>query len=206
MKRGSRASRTEGKNKPPKQGDKRNGAAGSAPRPRGEQKSHRGATRRPKLTEFKEHAPDSCPGCGSGSLSVTGTEKRNVTGAVRTVRGTTTRHTINTCRCDSCGMEGIRPETGLPRSGSYDPGITSEVAENHACRMPCRMIADRITREGIPLSSGTAHNIMRGLGASLKAPTAAIAAAIRAARILHADETSIYLNSRNVWCGYCTIR
>ena len=200
MQKGPRASRTEGgKGKPPKPGDKRNGAAGNASKPRGGQKGHKGATRKPKPTEFEEHTPDSCPGCGSGSLSITETEERDNTRAVRTVRVTTTRHTINTCRCDSCGLEGIEPETGLPRSGSYDPGITAEVAENYACRMPFRMIADRMTREGIPLSSGTAHNIMRRLGTSLKAPTAAIVAAIRAARILHADETSIHLNGRNVW-------
>ncbi len=41
------------------------------------------------------------------------------------------------------------------------------------------------------LSTGTAHNIMHRLGIS--------AAMIRKARILHADETSIHLNGRNVW-------
>ena len=65
--------------------------------------------------------------------------------------------------------------------------------------MPFRMIADWMTRHGIPLSTGTAHNIMRRLGMSLGAPAAAIAAMIRKARILHADETSIHLNGRNVW-------
>ncbi len=65
--------------------------------------------------------------------------------------------------------------------------------------MPFRMIADRMSRYGITLSSGTTHNIMRRLGASPGTPAAAIAAMIRKARILHADETSIHLNGRNVW-------
>ena len=75
------------------------------------------------------------------------------------------------------------------------------MAEDYVCRMPFRMIADWMTRHGIPLSSGTAYNIMcrRGGEMSLGSPAAAIAAMIRKARILHADETSIHLNGRNVW-------
>ena len=200
MKKGSGASRTGGDTgKPSRTRNGQNGPAGSVPRPRGEQKGHRGATRKPKPTEFENHAPGACPGCGSASLSITGTEQRDITKAARTVQVTTTRHTTNTCRCDSCGLEEIRPETGLPSSGSYDSSITVEVADNYACRMPFRMIADRMTRHGIPLSSGTAHNIMRRLGASLGAPAADIVTAIRKARILHVDETSIRLNGRNVW-------
>ena len=40
---------------------------------------------------------------------------------------------------------------------------------------------------------------MRRLGASLGNPAADIAAAIRRAKILHIDETSIHLNGRTVW-------
>ena len=121
MKKESRASLSGGnRDRPSKQRDGQNGAAGSAPKPRGGQKGHKGSTRKPKPTEFEEHTPDACPGCGSGILSITGTEERDITGVVRTVRVTTTRHTINTCRCDACGLEGIEPETGLPESGSYD--------------------------------------------------------------------------------------
>ena len=198
MKKGSGASGAGG-GRPSKPRDRQNGAAGSVPKPRGGQKGHRGVTRKPKPTEFVDHTPNACPGCGSGSLSITETEERDITGVVRTVRVTTTRHTTNTCRCDSCGLEEIRPETGLPDSGSYDLNITAEVADDYACRMPFRMIADRMTRHGIPLSSGTAHNIMRRLGTSLGTPVAAIVAAIRKASILHVDETSIRLNGRNVW-------
>ena len=117
---------------------------------------------------------------------------------VRTVRSITTRRTINTCRC-SCGQKGIEPETGLPDKGSYDSSIIAEVADNYTCRMPFRMIADWMTRHGILLSLGTAHNIMRRLGESLGTPAAYIAAMIRKARILHIDETSIHLNGHNVW-------
>ena len=172
-------------------------AAGSG-KSRGGQKGHEGRTRKPKPTEFEEHTPEACPECGSDSLSIVQSEKRDITRVERTIKVITTRHTINTCCC-SCGLGDIKPETGLPDKGSYDSSITTEVADDYACRMPFRMIADRMSRYGITLSSGTAHNIMRRLGVSLGAPAATIAAMIRKARILHADETSIHLNGRNVW-------
>ena len=177
---------------------KGHGDATGSNKPCGGQKGHEGHTHKPKPTEFKEHTPDACPKCGSDNLSITKTEERDITKVVRTVRSITTRHTINTCRC-FCGQKGIKPETGLPDKGSYDSSIIAEVADDYVCRMPFRMIADWMTRHGIPLSTGTAYNIMHRLGASLGTPAAAIAAMIRKAKILHADETSIHLNGRNVW-------
>ncbi len=143
-------------------------AAGSG-KSRGGQKGHKGRTRKPKPTEFEEHTPEACPECGSGSLSIVQSEKRDITRVERTIKVITTRHTINTRRC-SCGLVDIKPETGLPDKGSYDPSITTDVADDYVCRMPFRMIADRMSRYGITLSSGTAHNIMRRLGTSLGAP------------------------------------
>ena len=168
-------------------------------KPRGGQKGHKGKTCKPKPTEYEDHTPNSCPECGSGNLSITKILKRNITKALRTVMVITTSHSINTCRCRSCGRDGIEPETGLPNNGSYDSSITTEVADDYACRMPFRMIADRMTRHGITLSSGTVHNIMRRLGASLGNPAVDIAAAICRVKMLHIDETSIHLNGRTVW-------
>ena len=181
-----------------RKGQKDRGEATGSPRPRGGQKGHEGRTRRPKPTEFKEHTPSACPECGSGHLSIITTEKRDITRKECTVKVITTRHTINTCRCHRCPKD-IEPETGLPDKGSYDSSIIAEVADDYACRMPFRMIAERMARYGVSLSTGTAYNIMRRLGESLDTPAADIAAMIRRAKILHADETSIHLNGRNVW-------
>ena len=176
----------------------RDGAAGCQ-KPRGGQRGRKGMTCKPKPTKYETHTSDSCPGCGSGSLWITKTLKRNITKAPRTVKAVTTPRSINTCRCRSCGRDGIEPETGLPNNGSYDPSITTEVADGYACRTPFRMIADRARRYGITLSSGTVHNIMRRPGASPGTPTADTATAMRRAGILHIDETSLYLNGRTVW-------
>ena len=191
--------KNNGNNKSTKtrKGQNHENATGS-PKPRGGQKGHEGRTRRPKPTEFKEHTPDACPECGSGHLSIITTEKRDITRKECTVKVITTRHTINTCRCHRCPKD-IEPETGLPDKGSYDSSIIAEVADDYACRMPFRMIAERMARYGVSLSTGTAYNIMRRLGESLGTPAADIAAMIRRAKILHADETSIHLNGRNVW-------
>ena len=142
---------------------KDHGDATGSPKPRGGQKGHEGRTRRPKPTEFKEHTPNACPECGSGHLSIITTEKRDITQKECTVKVITTRHTINTCRCHRCPKD-IEPETGLPDKGSYDSSIIAEVADDYACRMPFRMIAERMARYGVSLSTGTAHNIMRRLG------------------------------------------
>ena len=204
MKKGSSTSGTKGdsgmpKSKQSKLLGKQSGTADSVPKPRGGQTGHKGVTNKPEPTKFEEHTSDACPECGLGKLSITKTIKQDITKVVRTITNITTRHSINTCRCNSCGREDIRPETGLPNNGSYDPSIVTEVADCYACRMPFRMIADYMTRHGVTLSSGTAHNIMRRLGASLSTPTADIVAIIRKAKILHIDETSIHLNGHNVW-------
>ena len=182
--------KNNGNNKSTKtrKGRSRENAAGSQ-KPRGGQKGHEGKTRRPKPTEFKEHTPDACPGCGSDNLSITKTIQRDQGGA--TVRSM--RHTINTCRC-SCGQKDIESETPS-RQGKLRFEHNCRGGRRLVCRMPFRMIADWMARHGIPLSTGTAHNIIM----------AAIAAMIRKARILHIDETSIHLNGHNVWV-WCTIR
>ena len=123
----------------------------------------------------------------------------------RTVKVITTRHIINTCRC-YCSPCDIKPETGLPDKGSYDSSITTEVADDYACRMPFRMIADRTTQHGIPLSSGTAYNIMHRLGMSLGSPAAAIAAMIRKAKTLHPTRRLFTSTAATSGHGYCTIR
>ena len=172
-----------------RKGQKGHGDESDGQKLRGDQKGHKGKTCKRKPIEQEDHMPDSCPECGSGSLSITKTLKHNITKALHTIKVITTSHSINTCRCRSCGRDGIEQEAGIPNNGSYDSSITTEVTDDYACRMPFRMIADRMTRHVISLSSGTVHNIMRRLGVSLRTPTADIAAAIRKARILHSIRT-----------------
>ena len=131
---------------------------------------------KPKPTGHETCTPDSCTGCGSGSLSTTKTLKRNIAEVSCTVKIVTASSSMNTRRCRSCGRDGMEPETGLPNGGSHDLSITAEVADDYECRMPFGMIADCMVRHGITPSSGTARNTMRRLGAPLETHAADIAA------------------------------
>ena len=71
------------------------------------QKEHKGKTCKPKSIECKTHTSNSCSRCGFDNLSITKTLKRNIAKALRTVKITTTSHSINTCRCGSCDYDCI---------------------------------------------------------------------------------------------------
>ncbi|MDE0090442.1 MAG: IS66 family transposase [Thaumarchaeota archaeon] len=173
------------------------GGAGKAGKPRGAPGGHRGATSRPKPTEFKEHTPDRCPRCGSARLRVTDTEYRDITEVPPPPEAVTTRHEINTCACRACGEEEILPDTGLPSAGNYGHNVIAQVVSDRAERMPFRRNASAV--RGLEMSSTTPHNIMRRVGVCLGRPTGEIAASMRRAAVVHADETSIRLNGVKVW-------
>ena len=176
----------------------RNRSAGTG-RKRGGQKGHNGITNKPKPTEFEEHTPQRCPKCGSYNLHIEETETQDVTRVERTVKVITTRHTINSCSCRTCGRKDIVPKTNLPKKGSYDASIVTEVADNFAARMPFKVMVQYMSRHGIKISTGTANNIMCRLGTALKNPVMTIILHLLKAEILHADETSIRLNGKLVW-------
>ena len=173
------------------------GDAGKAGKPRGAPRGHRGATSRPKPTEFEEHTPDKCPRCGSARLRVTDTECRDITEVPPPPGAVTTRHEINTCACRACGEEEILLATGLPSAGNYGRNVIAQVVSNHVERMPFRRNASAV--RGLEMSSTTPHNIMRRVGVCLGRPTGEIAASMRRAAVVHADETSIRLNGVKVW-------
>ena len=165
---------------------------------RGGQKGHKGRTCKPKPTEYETHTQDSCPRYGSGNLSITKILKRNIIKALRKVKVITTSHSINICRCRSCGYNGIESKDCLPNNGSYDPSITTEVADDYAYCILFRMIADRMTRHGLMLFSGTVHNIAQ-TGSIHGNPCSRYYIHDTQAKMLHIDETSTHLNGRTVW-------
>ena len=170
-------------------------------RRRGGQNGHPGRTAKPKPTEFETHKPKECPDCGSEDLEVTGAGQRTITERRKTIETVTTQHTMNTCRCSRCGLEGIVAEAaGVPRQGGYGPGVVSDVAASWESRMPVKMISGNSRRDiGLHLSAGAVSNILRRLGGRLDEPAGAILASLAAAKILHIDETSYRLNGRTVW-------
>ena len=181
--------------------DKIGRGAGAAPsgRKRGAQKGHPGRTSRPKPDKFEEHEMSKCGNCGSRRIRVVGKKIRYVTEAPRPVRATTTCHTVNVydcAACDSCGME---PETGLPDEGNLGRNACASIVGNFVDRMPHRMNAGRMGRDGLPVSVGTVHNVLARMGRNLGATVGQVAALLMHARALHVDETSFKINGKNAW-------
>ena len=87
----------------------------------------------------------------------------------------------------------------IPSQGRYGRNLVTEVVNNFTCRMPHRMNAVEIMRYGISMTAGTIHNILSRTGKNMGAKALHILKLIRAADILHVDETSFSLNGKNVW-------
>ena len=110
----------------------------SAGRKQGGQKGHTGRTSKPKPTEFENHKSEKCPDCNSSNLEVTDTAIRDITDIKKTIRTTTIRHTLDTCKCLDCGRRGITANTQgtVPKEGISWPGIIRDVASSYesACQ------------------------------------------------------------------------
>ncbi len=65
-----------------------------------------------------------------------------------------------------------------------------ETTENFVDRLTNRRIAEKMTRRGVPMSAGTAHNVVKRTGKALAVPANAILAAmLLACNVLNVDET-----------------
>ncbi|MCG8531300.1 MAG: IS66 family transposase [Desulfovibrionales bacterium] len=168
----------------------------------GGQKGHAGRTSKPKPTRFEDHAPKKCPRCDGGRLRTTSVAARNITDRKVTTEVTTTCHTINTCECTECGLEGIKPDMRgvIPDEGGYGIGVISDVVSSYERRMPVRMISDNSLRDiGVDISAGSVCNILSRVGSRLGRPSEQILESLRRADILHMDETSFSVNGGLYW-------
>ena len=88
---------------------------------------------------------------------------------------------------------------GDPKPGKVLGAILQEVVNNFLCRMPHRINAAEIVRYGISVAARTAHNISSKTGKNMGVHALHIMESIRAADLLHVDETSLLPNGKNVW-------
>ena len=170
---------------------------GAPKRQQGAQEGHEGKTHKAKPTATKNHTPNKCTGCGSTRLTIVKSITRCITDLKHIVEVITTKHTVNTCRCDSCGIM-VEPETDLPKKGEYSGNIVAEVASQYVDRIPIRRISRNMSRY-VKMSTGTTWAILCRLGLNLGIPAWKIMEIIRNATILHIDETSIRLNGKTIW-------
>ena len=171
----------------------------------GGQKGHKGTTRKPVPTEFKEHTAKNCRRCKSEEIVETGKRTRNITETPPPPKEVTTQHTIHEYDCKGCGLKGFTPETGLPDEGAYGKNVVVETTENFVDRLTNRRIAEKMTRRGAPMGAATAHNVVKRTGKALAGPANAILAAmLLACNVLNVDETSFSLNGKLVWVWIIT--
>ena len=87
----------------------------------------------------------------------------------------------------------------IPSHGRYGINIVSDTFNNFLCRMPHRINAEQIARCGASMSVGTIHNILSRTSKNMGAKALEIMVSMRAADLLHVDETSMSLNGKKVW-------
>lgn len=179
--------------------DNGKGDGASSGRKRGAQKGHPGKTSRPKPERFEEHVMHECAECSSPHILATEQKTRDITELPPPPKPVTTRHTINVYDCADCGARGMVPDTDLPDKGALGRRASAEIVGNFIERLPHRLNAARMARVGLPVSTGTVHNVLTRVGSNMNGKVAAILAVLIAARVLHVDETSFRLNGKTVW-------
>lgn len=156
--------------------------------------------------EVLTHQPDRCRAC-EGSLDdaeVVGATVRQVFDVPDPVV-VVVEHRAQRRRC-SCGCETTAefpPEATAP--ACYGPSIKAHalylMCAQHLPRERCaQTLADLF---GVNVSTGTLDNWIREAAAALDPFVAVVAAQLRAAPVVHADETSVRSEKKSLWVHVC---
>lgn len=180
-------------------------AAGDGKRRRGKQQGAKGKTLEMSETpdEIVDHRPELCSGCGSAfgdRASDQGFQRRQVV-EVPPVRPVVIEHRAHTYRCD-CGAETMAPFPGEARAPvSYGPRSRAIVAyllgRQH---IPNRRVVEAMRDLfGLDISAGAVDSVYAEAGRRLKGFIAALVALLKTLPVLHVDETSDRLETKNCW-------
>ncbi len=180
-------------------------AAGGAKRSRGKQRGARGTTLQMTETpsEIVEHRPRSCSGCGSAFADDSGDEgyQRRQVVDVPPVTPVVIEHRAHSYRC-ACGQVTTAPFPGEARAPvSYGPRTRTIVAYLLGRQqIPNRRVAEAMRDLfGLEISTGAVDSVYAEAGRRLRAFICALAAVLKAMPVLHVDETSDRLETKNCW-------
>ena len=184
---------------------KRAEASGGATRRRGKQRGAPGTTlpMTEAPDEVVDHRPERCSGCGSAfgdNSGDEGYERRQVVD-VPPVTPVVTEHRAYTYRC-ACGCATTAAFPGEARAPvSYGPRtraiVTYLLGRQH---IPNRRVAEAMRDLfGLEISSGTIDSVYAEAGKRLKVFICALVAVLKAMPVLHVDETSDRLETKNCW-------
>jgi transposase len=184
---------------------RRQKAKGATPkRAKGKQRGSKGTTLQMSAhpDEIIDHRPDRCGRCGCGldASADKGYRARQVV-EVPEVKPTTTEHRSHTYGC-TCGHETTEPFPADVRAPvSYGPRARAIVAYLLARQhIPNRRVAEAMADLfGLEISTGTVDSIYAEAGRRLKGFIAALVVLLRSLPVLHADETTDRIGTKNCW-------
>lgn len=179
--------------------------AGGGKRRRGKQRGAPGKTLPMTETpdEVVDHRPDRCSDCGSafsGEPADQGYQRRQVVD-IPPVTPVVTEHRAHTYLC-ACGCETTASFPDEARSPvSYGPRTRAIVAyllgRQH---IPNRRVVEAMRDLfGLGISSGAVDSIYAEAGKRLKSFICALVAVLKTLPVLHVDETSDRLETKNCW-------
>ncbi|MGH9153861.1 MAG: IS66 family transposase [Acidimicrobiales bacterium] len=149
-----------------------------------------------------DHRPAQCGDCGAelGEDSSTGFSARQVIDLPE-ITPEVTEHRAHACRC-SCGKTTTAAFPPTVRSPvSYGPRVRAVVAyllgRQH---IPNRRVAEAMADLfGVPISTGAIDSIYADASRRLRGFIAALVALLRSLPVLHADETTDRIGTKNCW-------
>ena len=180
-------------------------AAGGGKRRRGKQRGAPGTTLSMTETpdDIVDHRPDCCSDCGAVFSDGAGDEsyQRRQVVDVPPVTPVVTEHRAHTYRC-ACGCvttaafpdEARAPVSYGPRARAI---VTYLLGRQH---IPNRRVAEAMRDLfGLEISSGAVDSIYAEAGRRLRVFICALVAVLKSLPVLHVDETSDRLETKNCW-------
>jgi len=162
---------------------------------------HPGATREPLIPDHRVTlSVRGCGRCRGHRLRRVGTDRRTQIELPPPRRAEVTEFTIPIYQCLDCGEEtrGTLPEGRAP--SGYGPQLQTEVVLGKIYeRLPYRRLAERLAREGAPMSTATLQGLVWATSERLGEEYAAILRRVRRSAVVHADETSFSVDGRKWW-------
>ena len=167
----------------------------------GPKPGHPGMTRAPLVPDLRVTLnANTCGRCLGHRLRRTDVDTTTQVELPPPRRAVVTEFTIPIYECLDCGEEtrGTLPEGRAP--SGYGPQLQAEVVLGKICeRLPYRRLAERLAREGAPMSTATLQGLVWAASERLGEEYAAIRRRVRRSAVVHADETSFSVDGRKRW-------
>ena len=188
---------------PPSAPVRRNGKR--SVRQQGGQRGHRG-TGRPLLPpeqvdQIVDTTPTACGQCGHLLLGTDPQPARHQVTEVPPARPVVTEYRRHTLRCPDCGIATTADWPAAMPSGSFGPRVAATVAYlTGRCGVSQRDARELLaTLYGVEVGLGSIAALEAQVSDALAAPVAEAQAAVQAAAVVNADETSWAEQTRRCW-------